>query len=252
MTILKTHGLCKVYEGSVPFTALKNISMSVDEGDFVAIMGPSGSGKSTFLNVISTIDKPTAGSVFIRDANPFDMNDDKLAAFRRDSLGFIFQDFNLVNTLTVEENIMLPMTFAGISVAQMRVRTQKTAEFLGISALLKKRTYEISGGQAQRVAIARAVIRNPALLLADEPTGNLDSKAARSVMELFALLNEQNKATILMVTHDSLVASYAKRVLIIKDGQIFQQINRGETRLAFQQRIVDAMNMLGGDERDVV
>lgn len=252
MSILEVKHLGKVYEGKVPYIALHDINFQMEKSEFVAIMGPSGSGKSTLLNVISTIDHPTSGSVTIDGESPHTMKDGQLAHFRRSVLGFVFQDFNLVQTLTVGENIMLPLTLEGVSPSQMKKRTKSVAEMLGIEQLLSKRTFEISGGQAQRVAVARAVVTNPALLLADEPTGNLDSKATKDVMELFRMLNENYQSTILMVTHDSFVASYCKRVLIIKDGTLYQEIVSGGNRQAFQQKIVDAMNLLGGEPRDII
>ena len=252
MSILTTKHLGKVYEGKIPYTALKDINFSIEKGEFVAIMGPSGSGKSTLLNVISTIDHPTSGSVWVDGQDPHNMNDDQLAHFRRSTLGFVFQDFNLVHTLTVGENIMLPLTLEGVPVAQIRQRTAEVAELLGIERLLSKRTFEISGGQAQRTAVARAVVTNPSLLLADEPTGNMDSKATKDKMELFLMLNQTRQSTILMVTHDSFVASYCKRVLIIKDGTLYQEIISNGNRQAFQQKIVDAMSLLGGEPRDII
>ncbi len=252
MSILTTKHLGKVYEGKFPYTALSDINFSIEKGEFVAIMGPSGSGKSTLLNVISTIDHPTSGSVCINGEDPHQMNDEQLAHFRRNTLGFVFQDFNLVHTLTVGENIMLPLTLEGVPVSEIKKRTRKVAALLGIEHLLSKRTFEISGGQAQRTAVARAVVTNPSLLLADEPTGNLDSKATKDVMELFRMLNETKNATILMVTHDSFVASYCKRVLIIKDGQLYQEISSGGNRMTFQQEIVDAMSLLGGEPHDII
>jgi putative ABC transport system ATP-binding protein len=252
MPILETKHLGKVYEGKVPYTALHDINFKMEKGEFVAIMGPSGSGKSTLLNVISTIDHPTSGCVTIEGKDPHTMKDSQLAHFRRSVLGFVFQDFNLVQTLTVEENIMLPLTLEGVSSAHMKQRTKEVAVFLGIDHILPKRTFEISGGQAQRVAVARAVVANPALLLADEPTGNLDSKATKDVMEIFLTLNQKHQSTILMVTHDSFVASYCKRVLIIKDGMLYQEIISGGNRQAFQQKIIDAMSLLGGEPRDII
>ncbi|MGL5978751.1 MAG: ABC transporter ATP-binding protein [Erysipelotrichaceae bacterium] len=252
MTILSVKHLGKIYEGVVPFVALKDISFEIKEGEFVAIMGPSGSGKSTLLNVISTIDHPTNGEVIIQNQNPHKMNDDDLTHFRRKRLGFIFQDYNLVHTLTVEENIMLPLTLEGVSKKEMQEKMQEVSVDIGIGHILKKRTFEISGGQAQRTAIARATIAKPSLLLADEPTGNLDSKASKDVMELFTKLNQDQKSTILMVTHDATVASYCHRVLIIKDGRLHQELYSGGKRSAFQQEIIDAMNMLGGDLYDII
>lgn len=252
MAILDVKHLGKVYEGKVPYTALNDITFQMEQGEFVAIMGPSGSGKSTLLNVISTIDRPTAGRVTIAGSDPHTMNDEQLAHFRRNVLGFVFQDFNLVQTLTVAENIMLPLTLEGVSSDEMTQRTKDMAEWLGIAPLLDKRTFEISGGQAQRVAVARAVIAKPALLLADEPTGNLDSKATRDVLALFQRLNQRQQATILMVTHDAFVASHCQRVLIIKDGRLYQEIVSSGNQQAFHQKIVDAMGLLGGGTRDLI
>lgn len=252
MSILKTTKLEKIYNAKIPFVALKDININIEKGEFVAIMGPSGSGKSTFLNVISTIDSPSSGTVLINGKNPHAMSDQELAHFRRTTLGFVFQSFNLVNTLTVEENIMLPLTLEGVSTKEMKQRVAATSKQLGIESLLNKRVYEISGGQAQRVAVARAVIQNPALLLADEPTGNLDSKSAKDVMEIFDMLNKNNDSTILMVTHDSFVASYCKKVYIIKDGSIYQRIDSDGNRIKFQQKIIDAMTLLGGTNRDLI
>lgn len=252
MPVLETKHLGKVYEGKIPYSALHDINFQMEKGEFVAIMGPSGSGKSTLLNVISTIDHPTNGSVCIDGKDPHKMSDDQLAHFRRSTLGFVFQDFNLIHTLTVGENIMLPLTLEGVPVAEIKQRTAEVAALLGIDRLLSKRTFEISGGQAQRTAVARAVVTNPSLLLADEPTGNLDSKATKDVMELFGMLNQCQQATILMVTHDSFVASYCKRVLIIKDGKLYQEIVSNGNRQAFQQKIVDSMSLLGGEPRDII
>lgn len=252
MSILKTTKLEKIYNAKIPFVALKDININIEKGEFVAIMGPSGSGKSTFLNVVSTIDSPSSGTVLINGKNPHEMSDQELAHFRRTTLGFVFQSFNLVNTLTVEENIMLPLTLEGVSTKEMKRRVVEVSKQLGIESLLNKRVYDISGGQAQRVAVARAVIQNPALLLADEPTGNLDSKSAKDVMEIFDMLNKNNDSTILMVTHDSFVASYCKKVYIIKDGSIYQRIDSDGNRIKFQQKIIDAMTLLGGTNRDLI
>lgn len=252
MTVLETKNLEKIYDGKIPLTALKNINLTIEEGDFVAIMGPSGSGKSTLLNVISTIDTPSNGTVKINGENPHSLNDSELANFRRNTLGFVFQNFNLINTLTIAENIMLPLTLENVKINEMKARTKKIAKLLGIESILNKRTYEISGGQAQRTAIARATIQNPKLLLADEPTGNLDSKAAKDVMNLFSMLNREMASTILMVTHDSYVASFCKKVFIIKDGEIYQQILNNGNALQFQQKIIDTMTLLGGDARELI
>ena len=252
MRVLSIKNLKKTYSGKLPTEVLHGIDLEVEEGEMIAIMGPSGSGKSTFLNVISTIDEPTSGSVEIIGKNQHGMNDDELASFRRNTLGFVFQSFNLLPTLTVGENIMLPMTLEKVPVEEMRYRTLETAKLLGIEQQLNKRTYEISGGQAQRTAVARAVVQKPAILLADEPTGNLDSKAAKDVMELFTMLNEVKKTTILMVTHDAQVASYCRKVYIIKDGQIYQEIDREGDSPAFYEEIMDAMTLLGGGRNDII
>ena len=250
--ILKVSNLEKIYKGKVSFKALENINMEVSKGEFVAIMGPSGSGKSTFLNTISTIDKPTGGSVLIAGSNPYEMNVTQLSTFRRRELGFVFQQFNLINTLTVGENIILPLTLDKVPVRKMNIKLKEISELLGITHLLHKRTYEISGGQAQRVAIARAVINNPSILLADEPTGNLDSKAAKDVMKLFKKLNESMNVTIIMVTHDPNIAAYSDKTYIIKDGNIYQEIiNRNDDR-TYRREILNTMSLLGGDEIDTI
>ena len=250
--ILKVSNLEKIYKGKVSFRALENINMEVSKGEFVAIMGPSGSGKSTFLNTISTIDKPTGGSVLIARSNPYEMNSTQLSTFRRKELGFVFQQFNLINTLTVGENIILPLTLDKVPVRKMNIKLKEISELLGITHLLHKRTYEISGGQAQRVAIARAVINNPSILLADEPTGNLDSKAAKDVMKLFKKLNESMNVTIIMVTHDPNIAAYSDKTYIIKDGNIYQEIiNRNDDR-TYRREILNTMSLLGGDEIDTI
>ena len=250
--ILKVSNLEKIYKGKVSFKALENINMEVSKGEFVAIMRPSGSGKSTFLNTISTIDKPTGGSVLIAGSNPYEMNSTQLSTFRRKELGFVFQQFNLINTLTVGENIILPLTLDKVPIRKMNVKLKEISELLGITNLLHKRTYEISGGQAQRVAIARAVINNPSILLADEPTGNLDSKAAKDVMKLFKKLNESMNVTIIMVTHDPNIAAYSNKTYIIKDGNIYQEIiNRNDDR-TYRREILNTMSLLGGDEIDTI
>lgn len=250
--ILKVSNLEKIYKGKISFKALENINMEVSEGEFVAIMGPSGSGKSTFLNTISTIDKPTAGSVFIAGKNPYEMNAKQLSTFRRKELGFVFQQFNLINTLTVGENIILPLTLDKADVKTMKTKLDEISELLGLSDLLHKRTYEISGGQAQRVAIARAVINEPSILLADEPTGNLDSKAAKDVMKLFKKLNEAMHVTIIMVTHDPNIASYSDKTYIIKDGNIYQEIINRNDNKNYRREILNTMSLLGGDDIDII
>lgn len=251
-TILSVKNLQKIYEGKIIQTALSNVSFDMKKGEFTAVMGPSGSGKSTLLQVISTIDVPTDGSVLIHGKNPHALPQEELASFRRSELGFIFQDFNLIHTLTVMENIMLPLSLENVPVKEIKKRTKNIADYLGISKLLAKRTFEISGGQAQRVAIARALVHNPSLILADEPTGNLDSKATNDVMRLLKTLNRETGSTILMVTHDAYVASMCDRVLFIKDGRLYQEIIAGDREAEFYQNILDMLTFLGGGKNDIV
>ncbi|MCI8722495.1 MAG: ABC transporter ATP-binding protein [Ruminococcus sp.] len=249
--ILSVKNLQKIYEGKMSHTALSNVSFDMEKGEFTAVMGPSGSGKSTLLQVISTIDSPTSGNVYINGKNPHTLSQEELASFRRNQLGFIFQDFNLIHTLTVEENIMLPLSLENVPAKEVRKRTKKIAEYLGISKLLPKRTFEISGGQAQRVAAARALVHNPSLILADEPTGNLDSKATNDVMKLLKELNRKMDSTILMVTHDAYVASMCGRVLFIKDGRLYQEMTAGDSQTQFYQNILDMLTFLGGGQNDI-
>lgn len=249
--LLTTQNLYKEYPGAKTFKALDGINFNLHNKEFVAIMGPSGSGKTTFLNTVSTLDTPTNGSVLINKQNPFALTDEELASFRRTKMGFVFQDFNLVDTLTVEENILLPLILEGVSKKTMTSQLKKIVSFLGIEDLLPKRTYDISGGQKQRVAIARAVIHQPKLLLADEPTGNLDSKAVNDVMHLFENINQNLDTAILMVTHDPYVASFSKRVIFIKDGKLYNEIHRGDNRKQFYQDVMDMLTFLGGGHRDL-
>lgn len=248
--MLKLTKVSKVYEGKVAYRALTNISLEIEKGEFVAIMGPSGSGKTTLLNIISTIDTPTTGEVEIEGTYPHKLKKNALATFRRNELGFIFQDFNLLHTLTVEENIVLPLTLDGTPVKEMTEKAHKIAESLGILSIMSKRTYEISGGQAQRAAIARAMIHEPKLLLADEPTGNLDSKASKDVMEMLVSINKKEETSLLMVTHDPQAASYSDRVIFIRDGNLHSEIHRGENRQAFFQKIIDMLSLMGGAGND--
>ncbi|HDR7713911.1 ABC transporter ATP-binding protein [Bacillus cereus] len=250
MEILKVHELSKVYTGKVSYEALSNIHLSIQKGEFVGIMGPSGSGKTTLLNMVSTIDWPTSGEVLINGENPHRLSANKLAEFRRRQLGFVFQSFNLLNTLTVKENIVLPLTLDGIDVGQMNKLVEHMADKLGIQSILNKRTYEISGGQAQRTAIARALIHKPQLVLADEPTGNLDSKSAGDVMTLLQQLNKEQEATMMLVTHDPIAASYCDRVVFIKDGKLYNELYCGESRQMFYQKIMDVLALLGGNKHD--
>lgn len=246
MEILNIKNLKKVYGKKVISTALNNISFAIEDGEFVGIMGPSGSGKTTLLNLISTIDKPTSGTITLRGENILNLKGDDLALFRRRELGFVFQDFNLLNTLTIGENMILPLTLDNVDLKEQENRLNKVSKILGIENLLDKRTYEVSGGQAQRTAIGRALINNPTLLLADEPTGNLDSTSARDVMEYLEKINKEEKVTTMMVTHDPLAASYCNRILFIKDGEIYNEIYKGENRIQFYQEIIDVLSLLGG------
>ncbi|MGQ7279907.1 ABC transporter ATP-binding protein [Brevibacillus thermoruber] len=251
MDMLQVRKLSKIYGGKVTYRALTDIDFTVRKGEFVGIMGPSGSGKTTLLNMISTIDKPTSGEVLLNGTNPHQLKGSRLALFRRRELGFVFQDFNLLDTLTIGENIILPLTLDGENVRVMQEKLETVAAKLGISDILDKRTYEVSGGQRQRAAIARAIIHSPSLLLADEPTGNLDSKASRSVMETLEAINKNDGTTMMMVTHDPLAASYCHRVIFIKDGQLHNEMYRGESRQAFFQKIIDALSLLGGNAHDL-
>ncbi len=251
MEMLQVNNVTKIYEGKVSYRALSDITMTIEQGEFVGIMGPSGSGKTTLLNMVSTIDSPTSGEVLINGKNPHRLKKGELARFRRRELGFVFQHFNLLDTLTVRENIVLPLTLDGASVKEMDEKVSVVAKNLGIVPILDKRTYEISGGQSQRTAIARAIIHAPKLLLADEPTGNLDSKASRDVLETMQKINQTVGTTMMMVTHDPLAASYCDRVIFIKDGELFNEIHRGENRQAFFQKIIDVLSLLGGNAHDL-
>jgi putative ABC transport system ATP-binding protein len=228
--------------------ALDNISFQIEKGEFVGIMGPSGSGKTTLLNCISTIDTVTTGNILINDKDITKFKSKQLELFRRDELGFIFQDFNLIDTLTAYENIALALTIQKCPPAEIEKRIEQVAETLEITDVLLQYPYQLSGGQKQRVASARALVTNPSLIFADEPTGALDSKAARLLLEKFVELNQTLGATILMVTHDALTASYAHRILFIKDGRLFNEIQRGtQTQPQFFNQIMDVMTLLGGD-----
>lgn len=232
--------------------AIDNISFKVDEGEFVVIMGPSGSGKTTLLNCISTIDTVTTGEIIINNKDITRLKAKNLDKFRQNELGFIFQDFNLLDTLTAYENISLALTIKGEKTSEIHEKVEEVAKYLGIEEVLNKYPYQMSGGQKQRVASARAIVTNPSLILADEPTGALDSKAARLLLERFESLNEDLKATILMVTHDAFTASYAHRILFIKDGKIFTELVRGnDTRKEFFNRIIEVISLIGGDDNNV-
>lgn len=248
MPILQVKDVTKVYEGKVTNRALNQLSFDVEQGEFLAVMGPSGSGKSTLLNLISTVDRPTSGEIIFNDMKPQSLSPNELAYFRRRELGFVFQDFNLLPMLTVEENIILPLTLDQKPVEMMEERLENLAKRLDLTSFLHKRPNEISGGQAQKVAIARALIHEPTIILADEPTGNLDSNNSREVLELLSKINKEKRATIIMVTHDPIAASFCDRVLFIKDGEFFNEIHRDDRRQTFFQRILNVLSLLGGGQ----
>lgn len=258
MQILTVSGLQKTYTtrfGSSKVQALKNVNFTVESGEYVAIMGESGSGKTTLLNILAALDKPTGGTVLLGGKNLSEIPEETAAAFRRDNLGFVFQDFSLLDTFSLEDNICLPLVLAGKSRTEMRDRLSPLAYDLGIETLLKKYPYEVSGGQKQRAAVARALITRPQILLADEPTGALDSKNARSLMEKLSGLNADAGTTILMVTHDCNAASYCKRILFIQDGVLFHELRRDvpdETQQEFYGRILAVMAQLGGGSANVL
>ena len=252
--ILKLDKVEKYYGNKSNVTkAVDNISFEVEKGEFVAIMGASGSGKTTLLNCMSTIDKVTSGHIFVDGQDITRFKGDKLNDFRRENLGFIFQDFNLLDTLTAYENISLALSIQDVGVKEISKRVNEIATKLGITEVLNKYPYEMSGGQKQRVAVARAIITNPKIVLADEPTGALDSKSSKILLETFNYLNTKLSATILMVTHDSFAASFANRVIFIKDGKIYNEIYKGNMdRKTFFDKIIDVVTLLGGDVNDVL
>ncbi len=252
--ILKIDQIEKYYGSRSSLTkAIDNLSFEVVPGEFVAIMGASGSGKTTLLNCISTIDRVTSGHIYVAGQDITTLKGNELNKFRREQLGFIFQDFNLLDTLTAYENIALALSIQNVSVKKIENEVKKVAAELNIEDVMEKYPYQMSGGQKQRVASARAIITNPKLVLADEPTGALDSKSSKMLLERFVYLNQQLRATILMVTHDSFTASYASRVIFIKDGKIFHEINRGEdSRKKFFDKIIDVVTLLGGDVSDAL
>ena len=252
--VLEVKNIEKYYGNKSNLTkAIKNISFNVSEGEFVGIMGASGSGKTTLLNCISTIDRVTCGQIIINGQEVTKLKGNKLNKFRREELGFIFQDFNLLDTLTAYENIALALTIQKVNPKEIITRVNEVAEKLEIKEILNKYPYQISGGQKQRVAAARAIITNPKMILADEPTGSLDSKSARQLLETFEKLNQDLNATILMVTHDAFTASYADRIIFIKDGKIFNELNKGnDTRKQFFEKIIEVQTLLGGDLNDVI
>lgn len=252
--VLEVAHLEKVYGALGNVTrALNDVSFTVNRGEFVGIMGASGSGKSTLLNCVSTIDSATSGTIRINGQDVTRMKQAKLSQFRREELGFIFQDSNLLDTLTARENIALPLTIAHTNSAEISTRVQDVAARLSISQVLDKYPYQMSGGQQQRVVAARALVTDPTMIMADEPTGALDSKSARLLLESLEALNRRLRATVLMVTHDSFAASYTSRVLFIRDGKIFTELRRGDTdRREFFDRIMEVVAMMGGEGSDAL
>ena len=252
MSLLEVKGLKKVYKtrfGGQAVEALRNVNFTVEEGEYVAIMGESGSGKPTLLNILAALDKPTSGTVLLEGRDFSKIKENEVAAFRRDNLGFVFQEFNLLDTFSLEDNIFLPLVLAGKGFQEMKATLMPIAVSLGIEGLLKKYPYEVSGGQKQRAAVARALITHPRIILADEPTGALDSKATDELLRLFADVNRMGQA-ILMVTHSARAASRAGRVLFIRDGEVFHQLYRGEeSDDMFYQKIIDTLTLLvqGGE-----
>lgn len=252
--VLEVKNIEKYYGNKSNLTkAIDDISFNVENGEFVGIMGASGSGKTTLLNCISTIDRVTSGHIIINNQDITKLKGNKLNKFRREELGFIFQDFNLLDTLTAYENIALALTIQKVNSKEIDKRVKEVAEKLGITQILNQYPYQVSGGQKQRIASARAIITNPKIVLADEPTGALDSKSARQLLNTFELLNEKLKSTILMVTHDAFTASYASRIIFIKDGIIFNELIKGnDTRKQFFEKIIGVQTLLGGDLNDVI
>ncbi|CDB28685.1 aBC transporter ATP-binding protein [Firmicutes bacterium CAG:582] len=250
--ILKIDSIEKYYGSKSSLTkAIDNISFDVERGEFIAIMGASGSGKTTLLNCISTIDKVTSGHIYLNDLDVTTLKGNKLSEFRREELGFIFQDFNLLDTLTAYDNIALALSIQNKSVKNLDELIKEVSKYLNITHVLDKFPYQMSGGEKQRVASARAIITNPSLILADEPTGALDSKSAKMLLERLEYLNKEKNSTILMVTHDAYTASYSSRVIFIKDGRIFNEIEKGNLdRKEFFDKIIDVVTILGGDLSD--
>jgi putative ABC transport system ATP-binding protein len=253
MVILHAKNLMKVYGGKSEENstkALQNLEVKIEAGEFVGVMGPSGSGKTTLLNILSGIDKPTSGAIEIVGKNINTLTKEELALFRRQHLGFVFQEFNLLDSLTLKENVMLPMILDKRKPEEMEAKAKEMMSLFEIDELEHKYPYTVSGGQQQRTAVARALVNNPAIVFADEPTGNLDSKSSKTVMKCFEKMNQERNATILMVTHDAFAASHCKRIIFIKDGEVNMEINRKGDRKTFFDSILDCLAVLGGDKND--
>lgn len=251
MKVLECKNLIKVYnayKAKSSTKALNNISFEVNDGEFLGVMGPSGSGKTTLLNIFSGIDSATSGEVYINGKSILTMKKDELAIFRRKNVGFIFQEFNLLDSLTVKENIGFPLTVDKVKPQEIQQRVKELLDFLEIQSIENSYPYNISGGQKQRTAVARALVTNPKIIFADEPTGNLDSKSSMNIMETFKKINEEKKSTIVMVTHDPFAASFCKKIIFIKDGRIRLEINSDGNRKKFFDKVIEAQAIIGGEE----
>lgn len=252
MQILKAQNISKVYgskKSTRQFMALRNISFEVNEGEFIGVMGASGSGKTTLLNILGSIDQPTTGRFIMNGEDIAKLNKKQLAKHRMNNIGFIFQDYNLLETMTLKENIILPLSLRNEKVTVIEEKLEKLAEDLRIKDVLDKYPYEVSGGEQQRAAACRALITNPKLILADEPTGNLDSKSGKALLELLTYINQEYKATILMVTHDVFAASYCEKIMFIRDGEIYNELYSGDNKKQFFDSIIDVMSVLGSDKQ---
>lgn len=250
MQILRIENISKVYgtkKSAREYMALRDISFEVNEGEFIGVMGSSGSGKTTLLNILGSIDKPTTGRFLMDDKEIGRLNKNQLADHRMKNIGFIFQDYNLLETMTLKENIILPLTLRGVKVKAIEEKLLGLVNDLGITKVLDKYPYEVSGGEQQRAAACRALITEPKLILADEPTGNLDSKSGKDLLELLTYINQVYRATILMVTHDVFAASYCQKILFIRDGEIYNELYAGEDKKQFFDSIIDVMSILGGE-----
>jgi putative ABC transport system ATP-binding protein len=251
--VLETRDLRKEYgTKEATFTVLKNINLSVGKGEFLGIMGPSGAGKTTLLNILSTIDKPTSGEVYYEGKNILNLKNKELSLFRRNNIGFIFQDFNLLDSMTVEDNIALPLALSKVSSKEIKKRTLQISYFFGLKDQLKKYPYQLSIGQKQRVAVARALITSPTIIFADEPTGSLDSKSSEELLRYLTKMNEEFHTTIVMVTHDAFAASYCQRIMFIKDGEINARLDKDTSRKEFFKRIIDFLGSMGGGVHELI
>ncbi|WZL73000.1 ABC transporter ATP-binding protein [Clostridiaceae bacterium 35-E11] len=252
MQILKVENISKIYgrkKGSKQYMALKNISFEVNEGEFIGVMGASGSGKTTLLNILGSIDKPTTGRYMMDGKDIAALNKTELATHRINNIGFIFQDYNLLETMTLKENIILPLALKGYAANTIQEKLSKITQDLGIIKVLDKYPYEVSGGEQQRAAACRALITKPKVILADEPTGNLDSKSGKDLLDLLTFINKEYKVTILMVTHDVFAASYCQKIMFIRDGEIYNELYADDNKKKFFDAIVDVMSVLGGEEK---